>query len=65
MKIKIMSIEPTDDGKIRLYYSVDGRDNELKSMLLEETDLDNINKVKQKVQRMLKGYQHVGQVFEL
>jgi len=63
MMITIESIEPTDEGKSRVYYTIDN--SELKSLLMQSTNMNSIATFRHAIKESLKGLEYVEDSFEL
>ena len=63
MKIKIEDMLPEDDGRVRMYYTVDG--GELTALILERNDLVSIQTIENAVKDALKGKAYIGQSFDI
>lgn len=61
--IKISDIIPDEIGLNRVYFTIDG--GVLQSLLMNHSDLTNVNSVENAIKNSLKGKQYIGHSFEL
>lgn len=63
MEIKIIEMSPVDIDITRLYFTIDG--GNLQSVLMNHSDLANINSVEKAIEDLLMGKQYIGHTFTI
>ncbi|MHA1287247.1 MAG: hypothetical protein ACTSPB_07555 [Candidatus Thorarchaeota archaeon] len=63
MEIKIIEMSPVDIDITRLYFTIDS--GNLQSVLMNHSDLANINSVEKAIEDLLMGKQYIGHTFTI